>query len=111
MSRRKFIDEHIAAVPMFAVCTKKELQTISRLATEIDVAEGKVLTKEGRPGQEFIIVLTGTAVATQNGRKVATFGPGDYFGEIALLDPGPRTATIVAQTPMSLAVITPNDFD
>jgi CRP-like cAMP-binding protein len=57
-----------------------------------------------------MIVLSGTAEATRNGKSVASFGAGDYFGEIALLDPGPRTATIVARTPMTLAVIGPTEF-
>jgi CRP-like cAMP-binding protein len=110
MARKSFITEHIAAVPMFSACTNKELQAISRLATELDVSAGRVLTKQGAPGNEFMIVLEGSATATKNGRKVATFGPGDYFGEIALLDPGERTATITADTPMLLAVIGPGEF-
>ena len=105
MSRHAHISEHMAAVPMFYACTKRELQTLSRLATEIDIPAGKVLTTEGEPGQEFMIVLSGTAVATVAGRQVATFGPGQFFGEIALLDPGLRTATVVAQTPMTIAVV------
>jgi CRP-like cAMP-binding protein len=110
MGRKAFVADLIAAVPMFAVCSKRELQALSRLATEIDVPAGKMLTEEGKPGNEFMIVLGGTAEARRNGRKVASFGPGDYFGEIALLDPGVRTATIVATSPMTLAVIAPNEF-
>jgi CRP-like cAMP-binding protein len=96
---------------MFAACTKRELQAISKLTTERDVPAGKELTREGQPGREFVIVLDGTAVATRRGRKVATLGPGDYFGEIALLDPGERTATVTAETPMRLAVVTWGEFD
>jgi CRP-like cAMP-binding protein len=110
MARRSSITDHLAAIPMFAACTRKELTALSRLATEIDVSAGKELTKEGEPGHEFVIIVTGTAVATKRGRRVATFGPGDYFGEIALLDPGERTATVVASTPMTLAVIGPQQF-
>jgi CRP-like cAMP-binding protein len=107
MSRR-FVSEHIARVPMFSACTKRELATISRLTSEVDVPAGRVLAEEGRPGSEFDIVLEGRAVARRNGRKVATFGPGDYFGEIALLDPGERTATVTAETDMLLGVVTPS---
>ena len=95
---------------MFSMCTKKELQVIGRLSTERDVPAGKELTKEGTPGREFIIVLDGTAVATRNGRTVHRFGPGDYLGEVALLDPGERTATVTAETPMRIAVVSPSEF-
>jgi CRP/FNR family cyclic AMP-dependent transcriptional regulator len=110
MSRHGHIAEHMAAVPMFYACTKRELHTLSRLATEIDVPAGKVLTTEGEPGQEFMIVLSGIAVATVAGLQVTTFGPGQFFGEIALLDPGLRTATVVAQTPMTIAVVGRGEF-
>ena len=95
---------------MFVACTRRELHAVSKLTTQRDVEAGKMLTREGHPGQEFMIVLEGTAVATRRGRKVATFGPGDHFGEIALLDPGDRTATVTAQTPMLLAVVSPSEF-
>jgi CRP-like cAMP-binding protein len=101
---------HLAAVPMFHTCTKQELNTLARLTTEVDVPAGKQLITEGHPGQEFMIVLEGNAVATVGGREVATFGPGDYFGEIALLDPGRRTATVTARTPMVLAVVGRGEF-
>jgi CRP-like cAMP-binding protein len=110
MARRSSIVEHIAAVPMFYACSRRELQAISRLATELEVPAGKLLTEQGKPGQEFMIVLSGTAVATRDGVKVAAFGPGDFFGEIALLDPGLRTATVVAETPMQLAVVGQREF-
>ena len=111
MSRHASVSDHFAAVPMFAACTKKELQAVARLSTEREVPAGKELTREGQPGREFVIVLEGTAVATRRGRKLATLGPGDYFGEIALLDPGERTATVTADTPMTLAVVTWGEFD
>lgn len=95
---------------MFYACSRRELQAVSRLATVVEVPAGKALTEEGKPGQEFMIVLDGSATATRGGKKVATFGPGDYFGEIALLDPGLRTATIVATSPMTLAVVGQSEF-
>lgn len=110
MDRKAFIADLIARAPIFAACTRRELQTISRLAAELDIPAGKVLTEEGKPGHEFMIVLAGTAEATRNGEVVATFGEGDHFGEIALLDPGVRTATITSSTPMTLAVIGPTEF-
>ena len=108
--RNTALAEHLAAVPMFYTCTKHELQTLAKLATELDVPAGKDLIVENQPGQEFMIVLEGTAVATVGGAVVARFGPGDYFGEIALLDAGMRTATVTAQTPMTLAVVGRGEF-
>jgi CRP-like cAMP-binding protein len=105
------VPRHFANVPMFSACSKHELRTIARLATEIDVPKGKVLTREGDRGREFMIVVSGTAVATRHGREVAAFGPGDHFGEIALLDSGVRTATIVAESPMTIAVVGPAEFE
>lgn len=95
---------------MFSACNKRELQTLSRLTTERSVPAGKVLAQQGAPGREFVVVLDGTAVVQRNGRKVATLGPGDYFGEIALLDPGERTATVTAETAMLLAVVSVAEF-
>jgi CRP-like cAMP-binding protein len=110
MARLTQTAEHLAAIPMFAACDKHELRAISRLATEIEVNAGKELTTEGGPGHEFMIILEGTATATKDGRPVAQLGPGDYFGEIALLDPGVRTATVVADTDMTVAVVGDREF-
>ncbi len=110
MASKKSLVQHFAQVPMFVPCTRGELRTLAKLASETAVAAGTVLTEEGKPGQEFVIVLSGDATARRNGRKVATFTAGDYFGEIALLDLGPRTATITADTDMQLAVVGPAAF-
>jgi CRP-like cAMP-binding protein len=111
MARRAELIQHLSGVPMFRACTKKELQAISRLMTLMDVDAGAVLTREGDRGQEFMIVVEGEAVATRRGRKIATFGPGQFFGEIALLDPGERTATVVADTPMEIGVVSQQEFN
>jgi CRP/FNR family transcriptional regulator, cyclic AMP receptor protein len=110
MPRRTSVIESMARIPMFTACTKRELQAISKLTTQQTVAAGRELTKEGQGGSEFAIILEGTAVATRKGREIARLGPGDYYGEIALLDPGVRTATVTAETPMTLAVLTPSEF-
>lgn len=110
VARHHSLVDHVAQVPMFAGCTARELRTIAKLSTQRDVPAGMTLIRQGQPGREFILVLDGNAVATRSGRRVARFGPGDYFGEIALLDPGERTATVVAESPMRIAVVTPNEF-
>jgi CRP-like cAMP-binding protein len=110
MRRRPVITQRIRRLPMFATCSERELRAVSRVVTELDVSAGTVLTTEGQPGHEFVIVLDGTGAVSVNGDLVATLRAGDYFGEIALLDGGPRTATVVAETPMALAVVVRPDF-
>lgn len=100
----------LAEIGIFAGCTKKELQEIVRLTTEVTVPKGRVLTTEGEHGSEFAIVLDGTAEVTQRGKVVNTLSPGSHYGEMALLDEGPRTATITATSEMSLAVVARNEF-
>jgi CRP-like cAMP-binding protein len=108
------IDDTVLArlteVAIFAGCTKKELNEILRLTTETTVPEGRVLTKEGERGAEFAIVLSGTADVVQRGKLVSQLAAGTHYGEMALLDDGPRTATITATSPMTLAVVARNDF-
>ena len=96
MDRHAYIDERLAQIPLFKDLSKKDLRRISGLATRLEEPAGKVLTKEGQQGYEFIIVLEGEVEVRQHGEVIAKRGAGDYFGEIALLDNRPRTATIVA---------------
>lgn len=110
MDRHGWIDEQLAKVPLFAGLDKKHLKQISGLVTQIEVKEGKDLTREGEHGNEFIIVLEGEAEVKVGGKVVATRGPGDYFGEIALIANRPRTATVTATTPMKLEVIGRREF-
>jgi len=83
---------------------------VARASDEIDVAEGKALCKEGETGREFFLILAGTASVKRKGRKVATLGKGQFFGEMALLDRGPRSATVVADTDMTLLVLGQREF-
>lgn len=110
MDRHGWIDERLAQVPLFRTLDKKHLRQISSLATQIDVEAGKELTRQGEYGNEFIIVLEGEAEVRVDGKVVATRGPGDYFGEIALVVNRPRTATVVARTPMKIEVIGRREF-
>lgn len=110
MDRHGWIDERLAQVPLFRTLDKKHLRQISSLATQIDVEAGKELTRQGEYGNEFIIVLEGEAEVRVDGKVVATRGPGDYFGEIALVANRPRTATVVARTPMKIEVIGRREF-
>ena len=106
-------DPKIAAmskVPLFARCSKRELETIASLADEVDLPAGKVLTAEGDRGREFFVLLEGSAGVRSDGRELASLGEGDFFGEIALVTKMPRTASVTATTPVRVLVITERDF-
>jgi CRP/FNR family cyclic AMP-dependent transcriptional regulator len=96
----------LAKVPLFADCSRRELQTISRVVRDIPHAAGTVIAREGDPGVGLFVILSGNAEVSIGGRRKATLGPGDFFGEIALLDGGPRTATVTAKTDVQLLGLT-----
>jgi CRP/FNR family transcriptional regulator, cyclic AMP receptor protein len=106
----KRIMDQLAGYPLFSRCSQKELRSLVGVGTAIEVDEGHVLTREGRRGVEFFVVLEGTATCTVRGTEVARFGPGDCFGEMGLLERQPRTATVVAATPMQVLVIDSREF-
>jgi CRP-like cAMP-binding protein len=108
--RRNEKVELIKRVPLFADCSRGELEEIAQLADEIDLAEGKELTRLGETGREFFVLLEGEADVTQNGTTINTLRAGDFFGEIALVEDTPRTATVTATTPMRVLVITDRAF-
>jgi CRP/FNR family transcriptional regulator, cyclic AMP receptor protein len=110
MDRRAGIDEQLAAVPLFAGLSKKQLRRISSLMTRIDRPAGQVLTREGEPGSEFFVVLEGEVEVRHGDQVIATRRAGEYVGEIALLDTRPRTATVVATTPVSVEVLSRREF-
>ena len=110
MDRHTWIDEQLAAVPLLEGLSKRQLRRISSLMTRIDRPAGQVLTTEGQPGLEFFIVLEGELEVRQGDRVIATRGPGEYVGEIALVDRRPRTATVVATTPVSVEVLNRREF-
>ena len=100
----------IRKVPLFARCSRAELKEIALLADEIDLHEGTEMTREGAPGREFFVLLDGTADVKKKSRRVNTLGPGDFFGEIALVSREPRTATVIATSPVRALVITDRSF-
>jgi CRP-like cAMP-binding protein len=100
----------LRAVPLFAHCTPKEIDFIVTQVEDMDFPEGKVLCTEGQSGADFFILLSGSADVTRNGKKIATMSPGDFFGEIALVDGGKRTATVTAASPSRCLVLGPRQF-
>jgi CRP-like cAMP-binding protein len=109
-TRRRQLD-HLASVPMFRDCGPKQLDLIARLADSVAVEAGEVLAREGRVGRELFVILSGTAIVTRQGSQVAALRTGDYFGELALLDPAPRNATVTAETPLDVLIIGPREFE
>jgi CRP-like cAMP-binding protein len=108
---RKEREELLEKVSMFSACNKKELAKLASVAQERRVPSGTVLTKEGEAGDEFYVVAEGMAEASIGGRKVGSIPAGSFFGELSLLDRGPRAATVTAELPTRLVVIAAQDFD
>ncbi|MGH2813297.1 MAG: cyclic nucleotide-binding domain-containing protein [Actinomycetota bacterium] len=102
--------ELLKKVSLFSACSDRELKRIASLADAVEVPEGKVLTKEGDPGREFFVIAEGQAKASIRGRAISDLKDGTFFGEMSLLDHGPRSATIVASTPMKLYVLDARGF-
>ena len=110
MLRRNQKVELIRHAPLFAHVSKRQLEQIAQIADEIDLREGKEMTEQGARGREFFVLLEGNADVKKNGRRINTLGPGDFFGEIALVSDTPRTATVVATSPVRALVITDRAF-
>jgi CRP/FNR family transcriptional regulator, cyclic AMP receptor protein len=100
------VTEKLTKVPMFSECTKRELQAIVRAAKEVSHREGHVIAQEGDRGVGFFLIIDGAAKVSIGGKTRAKLGAGDFFGEVALLDRGPRTATVTSTTPIKLIGLT-----
>jgi len=96
---------------LFSECSRPELRTIAKAAEPVSVKAGTTVCDEGEVGQTFYFILSGKAAVIRNGRKVAELGQGEYFGELALLDRLPRSATVKALTDLELLVISQKDFN
>ena len=102
--------ELLQAVPLFASCSKTELERIASLADELDLADGATLIREGERGREFLVIVNGTVRVTKGGKKIRDLGSGDFIGEVALVSDVPRTATVTATSPVRLLVVTDRAF-
>ena len=100
----------LKGVPLFEGFSRKELVQLERICEDLQIEPGKVLCKEGQVGQEFFVLVDGKVQITRKGRRVATLSGGDFVGEIALATELPRTATVTAETPVRLFVLTRRDF-
>ena len=97
-------------IPFFRRLSKRELATVAQQADEVDVALGKELTREGEFGQEFFVIIDGTAEVLRGDTAIAELGPGEFFGEMALVDEERRTATVKAISPMRVLVMSRQGF-
>ena len=102
--------ERLEEVNLLAGCSRRQLRAIARVSEVIEVPAGSVLARAGDPGEEFFLILDGHAHVEVSARKRSRLGPGQYFGEMSLLDGGPRSASVVAETPLRLLVIKRRNF-
>jgi CRP/FNR family cyclic AMP-dependent transcriptional regulator len=100
----------LAQIPLFSALDQAQLARVASLARTADVPKGEVLTREGEPGDDFFVIEKGKARVTLDGKKLAVLGPGEFFGEMALLDQGPRSATVTASSAMRLYVFGAEEF-
>ncbi|HWS45837.1 MAG TPA: cyclic nucleotide-binding domain-containing protein [Acidimicrobiia bacterium] len=102
--------ELLRRVWLFERCARKELTLLASNATPLQVGPGTVLAREGDLGREFFVLVSGKAVVSRNGVEVGVLGPGNFFGEMALLDREPRVATVATTEPTEVLVLTTQAF-
>lgn len=110
MASKKAYLEHLRNIPLFSACSTKDLEKIAKAGDEVVMPTGSLIVDQGQTGREAFVIISGTAVVKRNGKKVANLGPGSVVGELSLLDHGPRTATVVAESEVTLFVISQRHF-
>jgi CRP/FNR family transcriptional regulator, cyclic AMP receptor protein len=110
MASKKAYLEHLGRIPLFSACTSKDLEKIAKAGDEVVMPAGSLIVDQGQTGREAFVLMAGRATVRRNGKKVATIEPGAVIGELSLLDHGPRTATVVADTDVTLFVISQRHF-
>ena len=103
-------DEFLARVPIFANCTAEEIAAISGVAQDAGFQAGQIIVTQGTPGQAFYLILSGRVEILRDGQSLGAFGPGDFFGEMSLLDQAPRSATIRAIEESTCLMLSSWDF-
>jgi len=110
MASKKAHLEHLRNVSLFQGCSTKDLEKIAKSGDEVKLDAGTVIVDQGQTGREAFVIISGSATVKRNGKKVATLGAGSVVGELSLLDHGPRTATVVADTECTMLVISQRQF-
>jgi CRP-like cAMP-binding protein len=100
----------LSGVPLFARCSRKELEFVASRADEVDLPAGRQLVRQGESGDAFYVLLEGESDVEVDGKQRHILKPGDFFGEISMLDRGPATATVVTRTPARLMVMSHAQF-
>lgn len=108
-SKKKYLDS-LRKVSLFSSCSNKDLEKISKAGDEVVLPAGSLVVDQGQTGREAFVILKGSATVRRNGKKVASLGPGAVVGELSLLDHGPRTASVVADTDCTVLVISQRQF-
>src|SRR6202050_5987663 len=101
----------LSKIWLFSTSAAKDLRLIRKALEEVTVPPGRLLCEQGTIGREFFLIVSGQASVKRNNRKIATLGPGQYFGELALLDRRPRSATVVSETDMDMLVLGQRTFN
>src|SRR5260370_16331298 len=107
---RSLYTMYLKQVPMLRTCSQEEIDHIADLGVTVLASEGQNVVHQGEAGSQFFMITTGSADVTRDGQIVASLGPGDYFGELALFDPAPRNATVTATAPTTLVSVSRNTF-
>jgi CRP-like cAMP-binding protein len=108
-SNKKYL-QSLRRVALFSSCSNKDLEKIAKAGDEVTLDAGSVIVDQGQTGREAFVIINGSATVKRNGKKVATLGAGSVVGELSLLDHGPRTATVVADTECTMLVISQRQF-
>jgi len=103
--------ELLKKVPMFSNLSNRHLNEVAKYADQLPVKAGRVLAEQGEIGWEFVFILEGKARVEKGGKVINRLNSGDFFGEISLIDRGPRTATVIAETDMTLLIVNSKSFD
>lgn len=110
MKTNKDLARRLAELPLFARCRRREIDVIARRFTPARIPAGRTLMREGTAGHQFVVIVEGTASVQRAGAHIATLGPGDHAGELALLERCPRTASVVAETDLVVQVASRSEF-
>jgi CRP-like cAMP-binding protein len=108
MADRKM--ENLRRMPIFSRCSKKELESVAMNTDEVDIEAGRTLIEQGHPNHTFYVLLKGEVEVDIQGESPRYLGPGDFFGEITMIDPGPATATVVTRSPVKALVMSHTQF-
>jgi CRP-like cAMP-binding protein len=104
------ISFRFSTVPLFADCSRRELKQLCRAAAVEHRAKGATLVTQGEPGAQAFVILQGSCRVLRNGRKVGDIEAGGVVGELSMLCRGPRNATVIAETPLEVAILERRDF-